>query len=517
MSARSSIKSIKPRVTVAYADSEFVVEPVLKRSWFDRTFSGMGEGSLRAAIFTLVSTAIGLGMLTLPYAFQQLGIITGLVLLMANAIISCWTMVLIVNGCQRVGAKSYSQLMGRTLGFRWGVFTDLLQFFYGFGIVIGYMNALGSIALDIFNAFGNFDEDSQKTIRLWAMIFSGICSIPMMGIKQVSSLATVGFISIFPFFALVVYILIFSPMIMKDNFGGDHPKTIHYARMNDNVPKANCMFLFAYMMHLNTIPVMMELHNPSPARVFKATTRTTYSLVMLYLPVALLGYLAFPDSDKDTFIANLGVKDIFPIILRFTLFYSILISIPLNGIAVVCSGGNFIKAMLHPDVVRIAFATTEDLETHKKLEEDERRETMGEMTITEVLEAYETDDRPPPRLSNSSPLIEGESLSNPNLSPFLETLSFRILTGSFIIIISFCVAYVASSVTDILGIVSGFFSALMMLTLPMFVYHRILSHLDSSLVKWLKLGLLGFYSLFAFFSVGWQIKVMSQPANSASQ
>jgi hypothetical protein len=37
-----------------------------KRKWSQRTFSRMNRGSLRGSIFTLINTAMGLGMLAMP-------------------------------------------------------------------------------------------------------------------------------------------------------------------------------------------------------------------------------------------------------------------------------------------------------------------------------------------------------------------------------------------------------------------------------------------------------------------
>eukprot|EP00388_Colpodella_angusta_P022505 GDKJ01057548.1.p1 GENE.GDKJ01057548.1~~GDKJ01057548.1.p1 ORF type:complete len:564 (+),score=99.25 GDKJ01057548.1:24-1715(+) len=547
-------QSMIARPTIAFAESEFVAHSIIQKSWRHRTFSSMNPGSLRASIFTLVSTAIGLGMLTLPYAIQQLGIIPGVSLLLANGFLGGWTMSTIVAACQKVNAMSYSQLVGRAMGFKWGVGTDILQLCYGLGVVIGYMNALGGIAKDIFRGLGDFSPEAESLIALLAMIISGVISIPLMSIQRVSSLATAGFISIFPFFALVVFVFVVAPKRMSDNFSGENAVAVNWASLSDTAPKANCMFLFAYMMHLNVVPVMMELENATSRRVHKTISRTTWSLIALYFPVGLLGYLAYPNSDKDTILANFDVKSTFAIILRFALFYSILISIPLNGIAVVKCGGNVFKAWKYPHVVRLAFAADTDIGEIRK-EEARARESMLLTGVSNGRPSTlipEIDDYPDhPQAEHTarvehagceevplpcivrSPLVEESSdergqrtsLSAPNLLPFVETRKFRLILSTAIVVVSFLVAYASSSVTDILGIVSGLFSALMMLTLPMFVYAKLLSQPDSARSAFFKISLLSCYSCIAFFSVIWQIymlafsnnnkNVTNQPSNPA--
>lgn len=39
-----------------------------ERSWCQRTFAPIGPGSLRGAIFNLVSSSIGAGLLSIPFA-----------------------------------------------------------------------------------------------------------------------------------------------------------------------------------------------------------------------------------------------------------------------------------------------------------------------------------------------------------------------------------------------------------------------------------------------------------------
>eukprot|EP00330_Aristerostoma_sp_ATCC50986_P011713 CAMPEP_0114583034 /NCGR_PEP_ID=MMETSP0125-20121206/6862_1 /TAXON_ID=485358 ORGANISM="Aristerostoma sp., Strain ATCC 50986" /NCGR_SAMPLE_ID=MMETSP0125 /ASSEMBLY_ACC=CAM_ASM_000245 /LENGTH=134 /DNA_ID=CAMNT_0001776277 /DNA_START=39 /DNA_END=443 /DNA_ORIENTATION=+ len=64
----------------------------LKSSWFDRTFSPIGQGSVRGSIFTLMATALGVGVLSLPYAVSTIGLGLGVAFLVISGIVSAWSL-----------------------------------------------------------------------------------------------------------------------------------------------------------------------------------------------------------------------------------------------------------------------------------------------------------------------------------------------------------------------------------------------------------------------------------------
>mmetsp|Transcript_5608 Transcript_5608/g.9658 ORF Transcript_5608/g.9658 Transcript_5608/m.9658 type:complete len:95 (-) Transcript_5608:1088-1372(-) len=45
----------------------------IRRTFYDRTFSKLGKGSLRGSIFALCASAIGSGVLSLPYVLRLCG------------------------------------------------------------------------------------------------------------------------------------------------------------------------------------------------------------------------------------------------------------------------------------------------------------------------------------------------------------------------------------------------------------------------------------------------------------
>ena len=61
------------------------------RTWCERTFSSLKEGSMRSSIFSLTSCAVGGGILSLPYAFCLSGWALGILAIVTSALANIWS------------------------------------------------------------------------------------------------------------------------------------------------------------------------------------------------------------------------------------------------------------------------------------------------------------------------------------------------------------------------------------------------------------------------------------------
>lgn len=75
---------------------------------------------LWGTVFSMASATLGAGALSLPYAFEQLGALGGVTVLLVTAFASHYSVVLLVAAITRTGARSYEeltvQLFGKPLG-----------------------------------------------------------------------------------------------------------------------------------------------------------------------------------------------------------------------------------------------------------------------------------------------------------------------------------------------------------------------------------------------------------------
>lgn len=63
----------------------------MRRTFFNRTFSKVGKGSVRGSIFSLCACAIGSGVLSLPYVLALNGWALGIAFIFIGALAACWS------------------------------------------------------------------------------------------------------------------------------------------------------------------------------------------------------------------------------------------------------------------------------------------------------------------------------------------------------------------------------------------------------------------------------------------
>lgn len=103
------------------------------RSYLERTFGEMGEGSIRGSIFTICSIAVGAGALSLPYVVSQLGWVLGGSMLTIAAFTSVWSLNIIVQCANRTQVMDYSKLCAEVLGRPGKIAAQFCQISYLFG------------------------------------------------------------------------------------------------------------------------------------------------------------------------------------------------------------------------------------------------------------------------------------------------------------------------------------------------------------------------------------------------
>ena len=95
-----------------------------------------GRVSLVSAVeatLNFTNSILGAGLMGIPYAFRQAGMVPGCVLLVTVGLISDWSVGLMVKAGKRVGARSYQELMGRTFGAPGSYLCALFQVTFAIG------------------------------------------------------------------------------------------------------------------------------------------------------------------------------------------------------------------------------------------------------------------------------------------------------------------------------------------------------------------------------------------------
>lgn len=81
-----------------------------RRTFFNRAFGKLEKGSLRGSTLSLISSAIGAGIFTLPYVFELVGWVFGIVLLMIGCFCGIWSALMLTWLATEHKLKSYDAI-----------------------------------------------------------------------------------------------------------------------------------------------------------------------------------------------------------------------------------------------------------------------------------------------------------------------------------------------------------------------------------------------------------------------
>jgi len=320
------------------------VQRMDSNSWRERTFRRMEPGSIRGSIFNLVATALGAGIITIGYGLARMGLLVGIVGLAICAAVSTMTTAMLVSYIKETQATCYSELMRKTFGLPLAIFTDVVLFFYATGAVVGYYLILTQFMSPVLTELFPFMGEWEKPrVRALIVVISGIAMLPLSCYEKLSSLATVSMISIVPLLFLPVILLVYLPTMVGDRTPEEWGQ-ITLCRFSWDFFKANTIFFYAYNQHVNVCSVAEEMANPTDPRILKVAIRAGAVEYLVYLSAGVLGFLSFLDNTEDNVLKNFPSGEAGLTFVRIALSVGIILSIPINTIAVGLSGKNVLVA-----------------------------------------------------------------------------------------------------------------------------------------------------------------------------
>jgi len=321
------------------------LSPTKERSWADRTFSPITPGSLRGSTFTLISTALGAGVLSLPCMFRNTGLVLGTIFLLAAAGTALWSMYLLSKCSFRSGCQRYSDAVLQMLGKEWSLVLQLVLIIYVFGALVSYLITLNQFVAQIYASFAGIDVE---TIKHWytdpsdpeyyhTYIIIGILAIlafPVSSIKNLSGLRYLTIFSVSAILYIIITVVWEAPIVYsqyKDKY--QDILKLDYIRFSWDSVTGWAVCAFAYTCHVNVFPVIAELQSPMEKRTNKIFNRCISVETCMYLCMGIAGYLSCLNETPDIFInrsATVGPRDIFMVAGKIAMAFNLLMAIPIN-------------------------------------------------------------------------------------------------------------------------------------------------------------------------------------------
>ena len=149
-------------------------------------------GSFLGAVANLCSATLGAGILALPFALYQAGIVFGGLLLLSSAWATAASIQLLVLACEKYNLSTYEEVVEKLLGRKFRKTVELSILIFCGGTAVAYVIAVGDIMERV--------EDLSSTHKRVAMILAWtMAMLPLSCLRRMQSLqcaSTVGISSI---------------------------------------------------------------------------------------------------------------------------------------------------------------------------------------------------------------------------------------------------------------------------------------------------------------------------------
>ncbi|KAJ8259992.1 hypothetical protein GJAV_G00175830 [Gymnothorax javanicus] len=265
-----------------------------------------GKTSFGMSVFNLSNAIMGSGILGLAYAMSNTGIILFLFLLTFIAILSAYSIHLMLRSAGIVGIRAYEQLGNRAFGKPGKVVAAAIITMHNIGAMSSYLFIVKYELPLVIQAFlrKSFNTGEWYLDGNYLIIIVSICIIlPLALMRQLGYLGyTSGFsLTCMVFFLISVIYKKFNipcPLeVVSSNYTQPGPldESCKSELFTINLQTAYTIpiLAFAFVCHPEVLPIYTELRNPTKKRMQNVANISILAMFVMYLLTAVFGYLTF--------------------------------------------------------------------------------------------------------------------------------------------------------------------------------------------------------------------------------
>uniref|UniRef100_A0A8B9RYK8 Solute carrier family 38 member 4 n=1 Tax=Accipiter nisus TaxID=211598 RepID=A0A8B9RYK8_9AVES len=297
-----------------------------------------GRASFGMSSFNLSNAIMGSGILGLSYAMANTGIILFVVLLLSVAILSLYSVHLLLKISKEGGSLIYEKLGEKAFGWpgKCGVFISVTM--QNIGAMSSYLFIIKYELPEVIRAFMKLEESSGE----WYVNGNYLVILVTVGIiLPLSLLKSLGYLGYTSGFSLTCMVFFVSVVIFKkfqvplpmhlviDSSDMCQPK---YFVFNSRTAYAIPILAFAFVCHPEVLPIYSELKDRSRKRMQNVSNISITGMLIMYLLAALFGYLTFYGEVEDELLhtyTRVYTFDTLLLSVRLAVLVAVTLTVPL--------------------------------------------------------------------------------------------------------------------------------------------------------------------------------------------
>uniref|UniRef100_A0A8D0CFQ6 Solute carrier family 38 member 4 n=1 Tax=Scleropages formosus TaxID=113540 RepID=A0A8D0CFQ6_SCLFO len=274
-----------------------------------------GHTSFGMSVFNLSNAMIGSGILGLSYAMANTGILLFVILLFGVAILSIYSIHLLLVAAKEGSSLIYEKLGERAFGWPGKIVTFGSIMFQNFGAISSYLFIIKYELPEVIRSFTEWFLNGNYLV----VIVSLLIIFPLSVLKNLGYL---GYTSCFSLACMVFFLgtvsLIYKktqlpcPLpflldsVLNHSVNGSHAHEDHeqhedmcqpkYFVFNSQTAYSLPILVFAFVCHPTILPMYNELKDRTRQKMQRVSNLSIFAMLIMYLLSALFGYLTFYDK-----------------------------------------------------------------------------------------------------------------------------------------------------------------------------------------------------------------------------
>jgi len=251
------------------------------------------QTSLSAGIFNLTKSAVGAGILSLPFAMKQAGLIPGLFLIIFASLSTSSTLHFLARIAANTDQGNFFEVGKLAFGTAGEVTAVVSVIFYLIGALIAYASFIKKYMLGFLTYVLQKEENSMLLLNGKFLIGMGaLLILPLALLRDMSKLAKASIVGMICMAGVVALTVVDCFRDTAVTAAAEHV----YYKASSELVKAFTNILFAFCNHFTMLAIVPTMVDPTPVRRTRMLLGSASAVLAMYLLTAFFGYWHFGEN-----------------------------------------------------------------------------------------------------------------------------------------------------------------------------------------------------------------------------
>lgn len=254
-----------------------------------------------SSTITVVNSIIGVSVLTLPFCYQQCGVVLGSLLLLSCSWMAYRSSMMLIDAALSANRKTYFGLAQVSFGVPGKIFIEISMIGLLLGTCIAFFAALEDLVASLFMKLtGSWILPWQHALLLCTI--TSVSVLPLSLQKMVSNSAWQSLTTII-FYILLMFVLVVSCLrsALSVGLSWDEVHLWHWSGVTKCLP----ILATSFCGHPLVLPIYFNFRGQSVEQMNRAFKYANIIVVTFYAMIGLSGYLAYTGSVPGDILAAL--------------------------------------------------------------------------------------------------------------------------------------------------------------------------------------------------------------------